>query len=183
MLANLRALFGCVIDIILLRRGPEALPTSRELLLIVVALNVAIAMALSAATSAPVGATLLQMLVSCAVMLLWFHGALVLAKKRERFLQTMTALFAVNAIFLPVIMPLYRAVAPYLEKPDPNVPPPAMLGLLLAFTSIWALVVEVRIVRAAFECPWIGAVLLIFGEALFAIVVFALLFGVAAKAA
>ena len=40
MLANLRALFGVFVDIMLLRRGPEHLPASPVLLGIVVAVDV-----------------------------------------------------------------------------------------------------------------------------------------------
>ena len=37
MLANLRALFGVVVDIVLLRRGPEHLPASPALLAVTIA--------------------------------------------------------------------------------------------------------------------------------------------------
>jgi hypothetical protein len=183
MLANLRALFGCVVDIILLRRGPEALPASQGLLVVLVALNVGGSLIMAAATSVPLASALLQILVACAVMLLWFRGALVVAQKRERFVQTMTAMFGVSALFLPVVIPLLRALSPYLEKPDPNVPPPAALALITFFVLIWALVVQVRIVRDAFECPWFGAILLVAGEFIAASFVSMLLFGVPAKPA
>ena len=69
MLANLRALFGCVVDIILLRRGPEALPAAQGLLVVLVALNVGGSLIMAAATSVPLASALLQILVACAVML------------------------------------------------------------------------------------------------------------------
>src|SRR5262245_46831421 len=98
MLANLRALFGSVIDIILLRRGPEALPASQTLLAIVVALNVFVPVVIFGLLALPVTSALLASLVSTAVTLLWFRGALALANKRERFLQTMTAILGVNVL-------------------------------------------------------------------------------------
>jgi len=45
MLANLRALFGLLVDIVLLRRGPESLPASPSLLVIVIVLNTAMSLA------------------------------------------------------------------------------------------------------------------------------------------
>jgi hypothetical protein len=183
MLANLRALFGCVVDIILLRRGPEALPASQGLLVILVALNVGGSLIMAAASSVPPVSALLQTLVGCAVMILWFHAALMVAQKRERLLQTLNAIFGVSALFLPVVIPLLRALTPYLEKPDPNVPPPAALALVTFFVLIWLLVVQVRIVREAFECRWIGAILLLVGEFFAAGFVSMLLFGVPAKPA
>jgi hypothetical protein len=177
MLAILRALFGRLVDIILLRRGPEQLPASRTLLALVIALNVVGSLLMAGVVAVPVPDALLQSLVASGVMLLWYHWALILAQKRERFLQTMTALFGVSALFLPVLMPLVGAMLPYLQKPDPNAPPPATLLIMTTVVSIWGLVVDVRVVRAAFESSWVGAVLLVFGEFFAAIFVSTLLLG------
>jgi len=176
MLANLRALLGVIIDIILLRRGPEAVPASLVLLVFFVVLNLG-GMLLGRVDQASLGQALVQSLVGCGVLLAWFHAALVVARKRERFLQTVTALFAVNALFLPVVIPMTAAIMPYVEKPDPANPPPAALMLLTLALAIWVLVIQVRIVKLAFECPWLGAFLLVIGEIIFASMVAVLLFG------
>jgi hypothetical protein len=170
-------MFGVVVDIVLMRRGPEQLPASPALLATVVTLSVigSTFMAFVSPVSVPVA--LLQGLVGAAVMLLWFRLALQLAGKAERFLQTMTAVFAVNVLFVPVMVPLVGALLPYLEKPDPKVPVPAALLIITLLVGLWALVVEMRIVRSAFECPWIGAFLLVFGEIIAAGFVSMLLFG------
>src|SRR5262245_58211863 len=73
MLANLRALFGSVVDIILFRRGPENLPASQALLAIVVALSILGSVAMSAVTALPTSNALLEGIVGSAVMLLWFR--------------------------------------------------------------------------------------------------------------
>jgi len=181
MLANLRALLGVIIDIILLRRGPESVPASQVLLAFVMALNIGGALLLGRVDADSLGQALAQSVVGCAVLLAWFHAALIIARKRERYLQTMTALFAVNALFLPAVIPMYTALMPYLEKADPANPPPAALLLLALALSIWVLVIQVRIVRAAFECPWLGAFLLMIGEIFFAGMVSMLFFGSAEK--
>jgi hypothetical protein len=177
MLANLRALFGVVVDIVLLRRGPEHLPVSQPLLVVVVALNCVASLIMGAVNGLAWHQALIQSLVGVAVMLSWYHLALSLANKRERFLQTMTGLFAVNVLFMPLIIPLLNEVMPYLQKPDPAVPPPMGAALLSFLIGVWVLVVEVRIVRAAFECPWLGAVLLVIGELFAAGLVGMMLFG------
>jgi hypothetical protein len=183
MLANLRALFSGVVDIILLRSGPEKLPASQTLLAIVVGLSILGSVVMSAVVALPTRNALLEGVTGCAVMLLWFRVALALANKRERFQQTMTAIFGVNTLFIPVMVPLLGALLPYLEKQDPNTPPPAALLLVTMFVGAWAFAVEVRIVRSAFECPWIGAILLVVGEFFAAGFVSMLLFGAPARAA
>jgi len=183
MLANLRALFGSVVDIILFRRGPENLPASQALLAIVVALSIVGLVAMSAVASLPASRALLGGLIGSGVMLLWFRAALALANKRERFLQAMTAMFGVNTLFLPLMVPLLGALAPYMEKADANTPPPPALLLIFMFVMVWGFVVEMRIVRAAFECPWLVAALLLIGEFFAANVVAMLFFGEPAKGA
>ena len=182
MLANLRALFGVIVDIILLRRGPEQLPASPALLVVVAVLSAVESSFMALLAPVSLAGVVLQSLVGTAVLLLWFHFALVLAGKRERFTQMMTAIIGVNVLFIPVVLPLYAALLPYIGKADPKVPPPAALSIITLLIGFWALFVEIRIVRAAFECPWIGAFLLVAGEFFAAVIIFALLFGAASNA-
>ncbi|HET9863314.1 MAG TPA: hypothetical protein VFP37_07705 [Steroidobacteraceae bacterium] len=177
MLVNLRALFGVVLDIILLRRGPEQLPASPTLLVAAVVLYVAGFSFFVLVLPLTLPAALIQSALGAAVMLLWFRIALAIAGKPERFLQTLTAIFAVNVMFLPILVPLLGAVLPYLEKADPSVPIPAALVIVTMIVGIWGLLVEVHIVRAAFECPWVGGFLLVVGEIFASVFVASLLFG------
>ena len=163
MLANLRALFGVVVDIILLRRGPDAVPASQFLLALVVALNLGGSLLLGRIDSGALGLALAQSVVSFLALLAWYHTALIIARKRERFLQTVTALLAVNAVFLPAAAPMYSALMPYIEKADSASPPPGALLMLALAVGIWVLVVLVRIVRSAFEWGWLASVLLLLG--------------------
>jgi hypothetical protein len=177
MLVNLRALFGVVLDIILLRRGPEQLPASATLLAASVLLYVVGFSFFVIVLPLTLPAALMQSAVGAAVMLLWFRLALTIAGKPERFLQTLTAIFAVNVVFLPILVPLVGAVLPYVEKADPKVPVPAALLIVTMIVGIWGLIVEVRIVRMAFDCPWVGGLLLVLGEMFASLFVSALLFG------
>ena len=175
MLVNLRALLGMVVDIIRLKGGPENLPTSMALLACVVGVFAAgAAIAMTAVATAEQQAWPIQVLVDIVVTLGWFHVALGLAKKRERFIQTMTALFAVRAIFTPLVIPMVATFRPFLAAtadataanaaaantaagPAPNGP----LAALVLFLTLWLLIIEVRIIRAAFEWSIGGALFLV----------------------
>lgn len=183
MLAILRALFGRLVDIILLRRGPEQLPASRTLLVLMIVLNFVGSLIWAGVVSVPAIDAMLQSLIACGVMLLWYHWALHIAQKRERYLQTLTALFGVSAMFLPVLMPLVGAMLPYLEKADPNSPPPAVLMIMTMVVLFWGLLVNVRIVRVAFETNWVGAILLVLGEGFATLFVLSVFLGDPSKAA
>ena len=178
MLVNLRALFGVILDIVLLRRGPESLPASPSLLAIMVAVNVAVSAAVTALMPTAQESWPLQLLVGTVVTLLWFQVAFALANKSERFLQTATAIFGATTLFLPALIPMVVTLLPFLETKDPLVNPPAALSILAALLAIWLLTVQVRIVRAAFEWPTFAAIIFIFGLNFAAALVYGVLFGV-----
>ena len=107
MLANLRALFGRLVDIILLRRGPEQFAGIAPLLVLMVALNfVAVRDLRRSVVSArrrPMPCVQVCRSSPALVMLLWFRWRFQLAQKRERFLQTMTRCSASSTMFLPLL--------------------------------------------------------------------------------
>ena len=177
MLVNLRALFGSLIDIVLLRRGPETLPASTALLAIVVAINAAVGAIVVAFIPTIPAITVPELIVNSLVPLLWFWMAFSLAKKPERFVQTMTAVFGVNMMFQPFISPMFAALLPYIQKPDPNVPPPAVLSLLFLLITVWLTVVWVRIVHAAFEWPYLVCFVFVLAGNMATLFIMAALFG------
>jgi hypothetical protein len=181
MLVNLRVLFARLIDIILLRAGPESLPASASLLAVVIALNVAVSAIITSLISTAPSRLSVEFLLDIVVALVWFQVAFSLVNKRERFVQTMTAFFGVFTLFLPVLLPLAIALLPYTIKPDPANPPPTLPTLVGAALVIWLLVVLVRIVKAAFEWPYIAAIVFIFGLRIATALVYAMLFGIPSK--
>lgn len=183
MLGNLRALFGVLIDIALLRRGPDSLPTSTVLMAVVIALYIVLSAILTSLIPTAPRLLPLQIAVGTLVTLLCFDLAFRATRKRERFVQTMTGVFGVNAVFLPALLPMELSLLPFIEKPDPANPPPYALFVLTLFVEIWLIVVQVRIVRAAFEWPYFASIAFFFGERLAGVVIFMLLFGAPPKAA
>jgi hypothetical protein len=173
MLANLRALLGVVFDIVRLRRGPESLPTSTALLVFVVAAfaagNALVASQVSVTPQQRYWP--LELLVGIVVTLVWYQVALGVAGKRERFVQTLTALFAVRALFTPVLIPMAAAVR---AQVDATQHAPAALAILALLLIIWLLVVEVRIIRTAFEWTTGGAIALVLAQEFAVVLTFAL---------
>jgi len=179
MLANLRALFSVVVDIILLRRGPEQVPASSVLLAVTVAIYLVISAMVVASVSTPDGNWPLELIIGAASMLVWYQVALQLAKKRERYPQTMTAMFGVSTIFAPLLVPMLNSVATQVQAKQQ---PSQFITMLALFLLVWLVVIFVRIVRAAFEWPWPAALLLVIGQEIFSILVFVLVFGAPAGA-
>jgi len=178
MLVNLRALLVRLIDIVLLRGGPEQLPASPGLLGVVVAVNVAVSALVYALIPNAPHNWQMQLVVGTVVSLLGFRAAFSLANKPERFLQTSVAMFGTTTLFIPALIPMIATLLPYIEKPNPAVNPPAALSLLAAVLGIWLLIVQVRIVRAAFEWHWIAAIIFIFGLNFASALVYGMLFGI-----
>jgi hypothetical protein len=178
MLVNLRALLVRLIDIVLLRGGPEQLPASSGLLAVVIALYVAVSALMSSVlTKAPIDWET-QLLAQTAVTFLWFRVAFSLANKPERFLQTVTAVFGVITLFAPAYIPIHAELQPYFLNPDPKTPPPMGLMLLGLIAELWLLTVLVRIARAAFEWPLFGSIIFILAMIFTSALVYGTLFGV-----
>lgn len=179
MLANLRALFGVVVDIILLRRGPEQVPASTVLLAVTVAIYLAISAMVIASVSTPDANWPLELIIGAGSMLIWYRVALRLANKPERFPQTMTAMFGVSTIFAPLLIPMLNSVATQVQAKQQ---PSQFITMLSLFLLVWMMVVFVRIVRAAFEWPWPAALLLVAGEGIFSLLIVVMVFAPAAGA-
>jgi hypothetical protein len=178
MLVNLRALLARLIDIVLLRGGPESLPASPTLLALVVALNVIVTAVCLAFMPAAPASWLSQLVVATLITLVWFKVAFALTRKPERLLQTCTAIFGTTTFFLPALIPMTLALLPFVESRDPTVAPPAALSLLTFGLSLWLVIVQVRIVRAALEWPIWAVIVFFIGLNLAAALVYGLLFGV-----
>jgi len=183
MLANLRALFGCLFDIILLRRGPESLPASPVLLVIAVALYVvlyAIGYHLFLRPIMPEAdeTSFVQIAAGALLTLLWFRIAFQLARKPERFLQTMIATFAADTMAIPAL-PLLAAIMQYTKPGDTAAP--ILLLLSAAVVGIWILAVLIHIVKSAFEWSWVQAALMVIGSNIGVAILLALIFGESPK--
>ena len=165
MLANLRALFGVVIDIVLLRRGPEQLPASPTLLVSTMALFAVVASLVSSQAAGDNPSWPQELAVAIVMIPLWYRVALQLAGKRERFLQTVTAMFAVLLLFAPLAVPALGMLMEQQQAYETTkVPPSGLLTFIVLALVVWRFLIYVSITRAAFEWPAIPAVLLVLAQ-------------------
>jgi hypothetical protein len=180
MLANLRALLGVVVDIILLRRGPEHLPASTVLLALTVGLYLAVVGLVNLSTAGFGARHMFAIALGVGASLVWYYGALSMVKKRERFVQLATGLIAVSTVFTPLLEPMKMNL---LQQVEGKQSPTQLFVLLMLSLVAWAITVYVRMVRAAFEWPWPAALLLIIGQEVFALVIIYMFIGAPPAAA
>jgi hypothetical protein len=174
MLANLRALLGVIVDIVLLRRGPDSLPAAPVLLFVFITLYAVSGGLALASLPKPPALLPVHVLINIVVMLLSYHLAFIAAQRRERFVQTVSAVFAVGALFAPAMIPLGSTVMSQAQKPETASGALLILALGLA---VWLFVIQIRIVRAALEWPIAGIVGFLIAQELLGALIFVLLFG------
>jgi hypothetical protein len=174
MLGSLRALLGVIVDIILLRRGPEHVPASPALLAVVIAIYSAGAAITTVLFGPADHHWAIELVIAIVVTLSFYHLALNVAKKRERFTQSMTAVFAVRAIFTPVLIPLMGALLATVKSGQPA---PSTLALLIFAGMLWVFIIDVRIMRSTFEWPMVGALLLVIAQQVVLLAVLMLVIG------
>jgi hypothetical protein len=180
MLANLRALFGVVVDLVLLRRGPEHLPASPLLLAIVIAVFAAATLLVNDLTGMPGDHGLALLAFEIIGTLLWFWLALQLSQKRERFVQTMTGLFIVNAIISPLSTPF---AVPFLLQVQAEQSPSGILTLMVFGMLAWWVAASGNVIKTAFEWPWFAAILMLLAQKFSLQVAAVVMFGKAAAPA
>jgi hypothetical protein len=145
-------------QILLLRRGPQDLPASRLLLALTLAAYVAVNLLVSGALPAlknwPGPA---QLLVDTAFTLLWYVALLQLAGRRERILQTVTAMFGFQILLAPPLI-----LSGWLDLrvgEDTLWHAPLACALLLLFG--WLLAASSHVVRAALEWSTVASIAIV----------------------
>src|SRR3954469_3640185 len=180
MLGLLRALFKALVDIALLRRGPEEVPASAALLGIVIAVYAGIVLLVASPFLDSPGRAAAELALSVACTLLFYRAVLRLARKAERFTQTMTALYGISAVVSPIVVPMMAVVA---AQPKAQTQPPTLLILGIFVLCIWGITVTVYILRQALEWPALGAFGVLLAQNVLLLLLTALLFGAPPPAA
>jgi hypothetical protein len=180
MLANLRALFAVVVDIVLLRRGPEHLPASPMLLAILVAAYAAITGLVYHVMATPDPRWPMVVTLVVVVTMVWYRVALQLVNKSERFTQTLTAMFALRVLFTPLDLPIRITLYSQIQA---GVEPSNALALVFLVLVVWLFVLNVRIVRSAFDWQWPAAIIMVLAHEFALLLAAAALFGRAASPA
>lgn len=173
-------LFRVTVDLLLLRRGPQDLPSDWGLLgglgFIYCSLTFA-----QVRLVTDTGPALLQSLLAIFLLVVFVHMVLRLKGVPERFVQTLTGLFAVGAVLTLLMLGPTAALAPFLESlaqaedPASVAQPPGLVLLAYTVIGIWGLVAFGHIYRNALGVNlWLGVatalgfeVLLFFALSLF----------------
>lgn len=144
-----------LVDITLLKRGPEELPASSGVLAATVAAYVVVGLVAAALLPAESGNALPLLAVSSGMLLLWTWLLLRMARRPERFLQTATALFGVQLVLSPLAMVPQAFLGPDLDLNQP----PGWPILVLFALGVWALVAKARAFKAATDWTMFACVM------------------------
>lgn len=150
------ALLRLTFRLLRLQAGPQDVPYSTELMGAVIAVYAAVGVAYGAVLQ-PLSVAIGQVIVAVVVSVLFVRLLLNLRQKTARMVQTLTAIFAVDALLTALYVPLLLMAAPELQalppKPDPaqisGIVQTALLGNLVVIA--WSVVVVGHIFRHALE--------------------------------
>ncbi len=134
-------------DIALWRRTPAQLPASVFLLVLVAAVVAVLEVAGALLPPGPSDRIAVRVLLSVGLPLAWTWTVLSIARHRQRFLQTGSALLGVAAMAQLVLYPLGSLLDVLGEKRPVAIP----LGLLLFVGLIWYLLACANIWRSALD--------------------------------
>ena len=149
-------------DILLLRRGPQDLPHSPQLLAAIAA-GCVVAQTFAAAmlVEQPATTLLVSALLSVLLTLIAMNVMLGLRRLRNRFVQSATALLGCNLVFTLIGIPIATFLPTKPTAPD-QMPTIALLfaPLLLAYV-IWQIAVNAHVLRHSLDLPLWGGVAMV----------------------
>lgn len=145
-------------DILMLRRGPQDLPYSAQLLGIVAA--ICIAVQLPVAWMRDIGAG--TVLVSAALWLAFSLGLLrlllTLREKGSRFVQAATAFLGCNAAFNAIGIPIALLVGTPPQTPEQMTGAQVVAGLISLPLLVWKVAVDAHVFRHSLDISFGGGV-------------------------
>lgn len=151
-----------VVELMLLRRGPQDMPGDSTTLLGSAAAY-CILLFLQVALIAPTPRAAMQAILATVLLALYAHTVLRMRKLGNRFNQTGVALFSAGAVLTLVMLGPTHVMAPYLqaigEASDPqSVPmPPSFVTLAYVAMGLWGLAIYSHIYRHALDASlWLG---------------------------
>jgi hypothetical protein len=167
----LLALFAAFVDIIMHRRGPEDLPASRFLLLLVLLLYLLVGLAVLRVSESWPRATAILAL-DASLYLIFIRLLLIASGVPLRFLQTTIALLGVAALFNLAALPFLL----WLETAQDNGVLPFFPYASLVVLLLWSLDVSAFILARAMSRAYVASVAIVIGYFLFSLLVRAAVF-------
>ncbi len=166
-------------EILLLRGGPQNLPTSYPLLALVSLLLIVSSTSLFRLQGMTGVMPVLQAVASYAILILYQRTILRLRNHGNRLPQTLTALVIVGCAFSVLAYWPISILMPYMEQMREGTEAPAPMGptLLVLTLGAWSLAVQAHILRVAMEVRMIAAFGLVLLYEVLSVVIMNLLFG------
>lgn len=142
-----------VFEMCQLRRGPDDMPYSKALFVVLIGASIVLDVVIGAFGDG-VPDALSRSLLSTGLVLALCWIALALRHLGNRYLQTASALVACSIVFSLLILPLAWLSGPVPSPPAPLTSMQMLLGWLMLAIVAWNLVVEAHIVRRALDAPF-----------------------------
>jgi hypothetical protein len=171
--ADLAALARLYFAIAIWRRGPQDLPAIGILLPLTIAAYVLLSAAVGELLPSLRPGWLLQVAADALFMAAWYWLLLAIARRRERYLQTATALFGLQTVLAAPSMAVVWLMQRLAQDASLRVP----VYIVALALAIWTLVAIGHILRAALERPLALCLLLALLQMLVEEVVFLRIFG------
>jgi hypothetical protein len=146
---DLVALARLYFAIAIWRRGPQDLPAVGILLPLTIAAYVLLSAAVGVLLPALHPGWLLQVVADALFVAVWYWLLLAIARRRERYLQTATALFGLQTVLAAPSMALIWLMQRIEQQPSLRLP----VYIAALALAIWTLVAIGHILRAALERP------------------------------
>ena len=140
------ALVQAFLRILVLRDGPQSIPASYTLMWLVLLLHFATGFVLTVITQG-FGFSVLSALVGTLMLVAFVHGLLLLFRKHERYLQTVTALGACEVILGLMMLPIPVLGVQYQDSAGAELG--GLLAILLLVVLGWSVAVTAHIFRHA----------------------------------
>ncbi len=152
----MREVIRLFVQIALLRRGPQDLPASM-LLLVLTVIGYTVVNVVVSTLLPPASAWNAQLLVDVLFTLAWYIGVLRLLGRPERTVQTVTAVFGLQAVVSPLLIASEWLMRRFGQDSDWQLPIAAS-GLVLV---IWLIAALSHVVKAALEWSTAASVALV----------------------
>jgi hypothetical protein len=148
-------------DILLLRRGPQDLPYSTQVLISVAALCVIVQISIALFVyDVSLGAVLGGALLWLALTLLTLNLLLALRGLRSRFVQSATALLSCTLVFTVLSTPIALLAGATPTPPQQPTGLQMLLGAISLPLPIWKVIVDAHVFRHSLNLPFAGGLLI-----------------------
>jgi len=150
------------LDLLMLRRGPQDMPSSWALMAGLAFTYCSLAF-IQVSLVAEVAPAITQAILATIILVAYVNAVLRIRNFPDRFVQTLTAFFVVGCVLTVLMLGPTSALAPFLhalaENPDAQTAPqpPAIALLAYMLIGFWSLIVFGHIYRHALDVSlWMG---------------------------